>query len=167
VAYVTVGTGIGGGFIIDGRALQGVMHPEIGHLPVRRDPRDQEFAGNCPFHRDCLEGMAAGPAIVARWGAQLNELGAQARSIVAGYLGQMAASIALTVSSERIVLGGGVMENPGLIELVRQSTAQQLNGYLPHAPLDGSLEEYLVSPALGSYSGITGAMLLAMRAAQP
>jgi fructokinase len=165
VAYVTVGTGIGGGFIIDGRSLQGVMHPEIGHLPVRRDARDQAFRGHCPFHRDCLEGMAAGPAIMARWSAPLNELDTQARSIVAGYLGQMAASIAFTVSSERIVLGGGVMDTPGLIELVRQSAAQQLNGYLPRAPLDGSLEEYLVSPALGSRSGLAGAMLLAMRAA--
>jgi fructokinase len=167
LAYVTVGTGIGGGFVIDGQTLRGVMHPEIGHLPVRRDPRDLRFAGSCPFHRDCLEGMAAGTAIVARWQAPLRELvpESKAASIVAGYLGQLAASIALSVSSERIVLGGGVMETPGLIELVQQSTIHWLNGYLPRAPLDGDLRDYIVAPGLGTRSGLTGALLLAQRAA--
>jgi fructokinase len=167
IAYVTVGTGIGGGFHIDGRPLQGVMHPEVGHLPMRRDARDLTFAGSCPFHRDCLEGLASGPAIVARWQRLLSEIGdAEALGIVGGYLGQMAASIALMVSAERIVLGGGVMmDTPGLIGQVRLSTVRELNGYLPHPPLDGNLENYIVAPGLGARSGITGALLLAMRAA--
>ena len=166
VAYVTVGTGIGGGFVIDGQSLRGVMHPEIGHLPVRRDARDLAFAGCCPFHHDCLEGMAAGPAIVARWKSSLRELGphSEPSSIIAGYLAQLATSIALTVSSERIVFGGGVMETPGLIEQVRTNTMQLLNGYLPRAPLDGNLGDYIVVPGLGTRSGLTGALLLAQNA---
>jgi fructokinase len=167
VAYVTVGTGIGGGFVIDGRSLRGVMHPEVGHLTVRRDPRDSHFVGCCPFHRDCLEGMAAGPAIVARWQVPLRELGphSEAASIIAYYLGQLSVSIALTVSSERIVFGGGVMETPGLLEQVRSSAVQLLNGYLPRAPLDGDLCEYIVAPGLGTRSGLTGALLLATQVA--
>ena len=166
VAYVTVGTGIGGGFVIDGQSLSGVMHPEIGHLPVRRHPRDLAFTGCCPFHRDCLEGMAAGPAIIARWQLPLRELGpdSEAADIIASYLGQLATSIALTISSERIVFGGGVMETPGLVELVQQSARQWLNGYLPRTPLDGDLGSYIVAPGLGTRSGLTGALLLAQRA---
>jgi fructokinase len=166
VAYVTVGTGIGGGFVIDGQSLRGVMHPEIGHLPVRRDARDLAFVGCCPFHHDCLEGLAAGPAIVARWKSSLRELGphSEPANIIAGYLAQLATSIALTVSSERIVFGGGVMETPGLIEQVRTNTMQLINGYLPRAPLDGNLGDYIVVPGLGTRSGLTGALLLAQNA---
>jgi fructokinase len=168
VAYVTVGTGIGGGFVIDGQSLRGVMHPEIGHLLVRRDARDLAFAGCCPFHRDCLEGLAAGPAVVARWHSPLSELGVRSEqsAIIAGYLAQLATSIALTVSSERIVFGGGVMETPGLIEQVRSSTVQMLNAYLPRAPLDGDLGDYIVTPGLGTRSGLTGALLLAQQVAK-
>jgi fructokinase len=168
VAYITVGTGIGGGFAIDGLSLRGVMHPEIGHIAMRRDPRDLGFKGNCPFHGDCLEGLASGPAIMARWQRSLSEptMQPEACEIVAGYLGQLAASIALTVSSECIVFGGGVMDTPGLIERVRAAAAQQLNGYLPRAPLDGTLDNYIVAPGLGTRSGLTGALLLAQRAVQ-
>jgi fructokinase len=166
IAYITVGTGIGGGFVIDGQSLRGVMHPEIGHLPVRRDKRDTNFDGCCPFHGDCLEGLASGPAVLARWGTPLNELARQPEtsSIIAGYLAQLSASIAFTVSSERIVFGGGVMQTPGLIDEVRTETVRLLNGYLPLAPLDGNLADFIVPPGLGTRSGLTGAMLLAQRA---
>jgi fructokinase len=166
VAYVTVGTGIGGGFFIDGRSLRGVMHPEIGHLPVRRDPRDLAFAGCCPFHGDCVEGLASGTAIMARWNESLDQLAARpaARSIIAGYLGQLSASIALTLSSQLIVFGGGVMQTPGLVEEIRRSAARHLNGYLPCPPLDGALDRYIVPPGLGTRSGLAGAMLLAKHA---
>jgi fructokinase len=160
IAYVTVGTGIGGGFCIDGHTLKGAMHPELGHLRVRRDPLDHGFEGCCPFHGDCLEGLASGSAILARWGVALNEVNANkdAVRLVGGYLGQLTASIALTVSSQMIVLGGGVMATPGLIEEIRRSMLGQLNGYLPRPPL-------LVKPGLGNDSGILGAMLQALSAA--
>jgi fructokinase len=159
IAYITVGTGIGGGFCIDGQTLKGAMHPEVGHLQVRRDPLDHAFEGCCPFHGDCLEGLASGPAIAARWGVALNEVDANigAVRLIGGYLGQLAASVALTVSSQMIVFGGGVMAAPGLLEEIRGSMTGQLKGYLPRPPV-------LVTPGLGNDSGIMGAMLCAMAA---
>jgi fructokinase len=167
LAYVTVGTGIGGGFIVDGKLVHGLMHPEVGHLLVRRDPRDAEFAGTCPFHGDCLEGLACGRAITARWGRSLSELPAEheGSSIIAGYLGQLVANIALMLSSERVVLGGGVMQHAALLPLIRASTLRLLNGYLPHPELSGTLTDYVCAPGLGDRSGITGAVLLAQAAA--
>jgi fructokinase len=163
-----VGTGIGGGFVIDGKVLHGLMHPELGHLLVRRDPRDIEFAGTCPFHGDCLEGLACGPAIIARWGRSLSQLGSehQAVSIIGGYLGQLVTSIALLLSCERVVLGGGVMQHAPLLPLVRTSAQRLLNGYLPHPELVASLDQYVCAPGLANQSGIVGAMLLAQSAAR-
>jgi fructokinase len=157
VAYVTVGTGIGVGFHIDGRSLHGAMHPEAGHLLVRRDVRDMEFAGCCPFHGDCVEGLASGPAILQRWGRNLSECSDDGipMQIIGGYLGQLAASIALTVSSEIIVFGGGVMALADLRGMIERSSAQQLNGYLPKPAR-------IAGPGLGDRSGIVGALLLAI-----
>jgi fructokinase len=169
LAYVTVGTGIGGGFIIDGQPLHGLMHPEVGHIRIQRDARDAGFAGICPFHGDCLEGLASGPAILARWHAPLSELGGAhtGLDIIGGYLGQLAANIALMHSCERAIFGGGVMQSAGLLQLVRRSTQQLLNGYLPHARFNSDLSEYITAPALGDRSGIAGAMLLAMHPVGP
>jgi fructokinase len=163
LAYVTVGTGIGGGAIVDGRPLHGRLHPEMGHIRVRRDPRDHDFAGDCPFHGDCVEGLANGASIRARWGRPLNELAAdhEAWPIIGGYLGQLAATIALMLSPERIVFGGGVMTELRMFAHVRAAAVAMLNGYLP-APLFGaSLEGYIVPPGLGTRSGLCGAVLLA------
>ena len=166
VVYVTVGTGIGGGVAVDDAALPGFLHPEMGHLRVRRDPRDAAFAGICPFHGDCLEGLASGPAIQARWGSPLDQLddALGAQSIIGGYLGELAAAIALLFSAGRVVFGGGVMSCEGLLPIVRSSMARLLNGYLPLKRAAPSLDEYIVAPGLGTRSGIAGSMLLGMRA---
>jgi fructokinase len=166
LAYVTVGTGIGGAVAparLDGR----LMHAEMGHIPVRRDPRDGDFAGCCPFHNDCLEGLASGTAIRARWGCELDALPADhdAPFIIAGYLGQLAASIALMCSVERIVFGGGVMSDRTLHSHVRAATSRSLNGYVPALYSSERLRHYICSPGLGAQAGIVGALLLAQMAA--
>jgi fructokinase len=163
LVYVTVGTGIGGGAVILGRTLQGPWHPEMGHIRIARHPEDQDFAGVCPFHGDCLEGLANGPAIAARWGVQMKALlqDPKACRIIGNYLGQFAASIALMLAPDRIVFGGGVMNAGELLSEIRSTCRQQLAGYLTHPLLQGSLEQFIVSPGLGERSGICGAILLA------
>ena len=166
--YVTVGTGIGGGFLLDGKSIRGLMHPEIGHLRVQRAPGDADFAGVCSFHGDCLEGLASGPAIEARWGispAQFAQMPLAADTI-AYYVAQLMTMIALTLSCERVALGGGVMQHPTLLDLVRAHTQRQLNGYLPNARFNTHIADYIVAPALGTDSGLMGARLLALQAAQ-
>jgi fructokinase len=166
LVYVTVGTGIGAGAVMAGRALQGPWHPEMGHIRVPRHPRDQDFPGVCPFHRDCLEGLATGPAIVARYGRQMSEMLADegAREIIASYLGVLAANITLMLVPECIVFGGGVMVGGALLPDIRRALSSLLAGYVQHALLAGSLEKFIVGPALGERSGIRGAMLLAAAA---
>jgi fructokinase len=167
VAYVTVGTGIGGGYAPEARDSPRLLHPEVGHLRVQRDPRDMDFKGICPFHGDCLEGLASGPAIVARWGAQMGALESThpARSIIGNYLGQLAASIALMVSPERVILGGGVMSGGHLLPHIRNTARELLNGYIGPLNDTGALERYISAPGLGDRAGISGAMLLAAQAA--
>jgi fructokinase len=167
LAYVTVGTGIGGA-VAPERPGGRLMHAEMGHIPVRRDPRDGDFPGCCPFHGDCLEGLASGPAIHARWGCNLDALPDEhdAPFIIAGYLGQMAASIALMHSVERIVFGGGVMSGRTLDAHVCAATSDYLKGYLPHLNGPDRLASYICGPALGAQAGIAGALLLAQMAAQ-
>jgi fructokinase len=169
LAYITVGTGIGGGLVIDGRSVQGMLHPEMGHILVRRDPRDTDFGGICPFHRDCLEGLASGPALMARWRDPVEswQEAHPGLEIAGGYLGQLAATAALMVSCERIVLGGGVMSSGRLLPFVRQAAERQLNGYLPVASRAGGFERYIVAAALGSLAGLTGALLLAATGPAP
>lgn len=163
LAYVTVGTGIGVGLLIEGRSVAGLWHPEMGHILVRRDARDPDFPGTCPFHGDCLEGLACGPALTARWGARVDSWPPThpGLEIIGGYLGQLAASIALAVSCERIVFGGGVMSSGRLLPFIRQAAQRQLNGYLPVEQKTGGFERHIVPAALGRLAGLTGAMLLA------
>jgi fructokinase len=164
LAYVTVGTGIGGGLIVDGRPVHGLLHPEMGHIAVRRDPRDLSFAGICPFHGDCLEGLASGPAIQARWSRPLDAIpaDADAPAIIGGYLGQLAANIALMVSSERVVFGGGVMSSGAVLPYIRARARGLLNGYLTPSRVRDSLDDYITAPDLGELSGLIGALLLAI-----
>jgi fructokinase len=166
LAYVTVGTGIGGAVAPAAPAASRLMHAEMGHIPVRRHPRDRDFAGTCPFHGDCLEGLASGPAIVARWGATLDALppGHEAREIIAEYLAQLATSIALMLSVERVVIGGGVMADGQLMSFVREATARLLNGYLEPLRDPSRLKNYICAPELGARAGVTGALLLAQAA---
>jgi fructokinase len=169
VAYVTVGTGIGAGVAINGQTLRGRMHPEMGHIHVRRDPRDLTFSGVCPFHGDCLEGVASGPAIRRRWQSDLATLPANhvAYSMIGGYLGQLAATIALVTSAERIVFSGGVLENGLLLPHIRNATRDALAGYLPPHEPDGCVENSVCVSTLHGRAGVLGAMLLARRANEP
>lgn len=163
VVYVTVGTGIGGGIVVGGRAVHGALHPEMGHIRVLRHERERELPGVCTFHGDCIEGLASGSAIRARYGAPLDRLPAwhEAPEIVGYYLGQLAATIVLMISPERIVFGGGVMSNDRVLPELRSTAARSLNGYLPLAAGPRSLDELIVAPGLGERSGIVGAITLA------
>jgi fructokinase len=165
LAYVTVGTGIGGA-VAPGQPATRAMHAEMGHLTVRRDPRDVQFAGACPFHGDCLEGLASGPAILARWGCDLSSLAGDhtGRSIIAGYLGQLAAAIALLHAPQSLVIGGGVMSDESLLPLIREYTAARLGGYLEYLRDPASMGAFIRAPVLGKDSAIAGAMLMALEA---
>lgn len=167
IAYVTVGTGIGGGVAPNDLAGRCLLHPEMGHILVRRDARDKDFPGVCPFHGDCLEGLASGPAIQARWRSQLESLPPhhEAWSIIGGYLGQLAATVALMVSVERVIFGGGVMANGLLLPHIRNAAANVLQGYLEPLSQPGALDNYIRTPQLGTHAGIAGAFLLAEQAA--
>jgi fructokinase len=168
LAYVTVGTGIGGGLVVGGRTIKGLLHPEMGHIRVERDSRDADFAGLCPFHGDCLEGLANGPAVNARWHMRAEDLPEShpGREILGSYLGQLAATIALVVSCERIVFGGGVVSGGRLLPYIRRSAGQWLGDYLPIEARAGGFDRYIAAPGLGDLAGMTGALLLAMQAAQ-
>lgn len=163
LAYITVGTGIGVGVIVERQCVHGLLHPEAGHIHPRRHPADAGFAGTCPFHGDCLEGLASGPAIAARAGRPAEALGAEHRAwpIVGDYLGQLCAQLVLILSPERIVLGGGVMAQDGLLVVVRARMLHWLGGYIKHPRLENGAANYLVSPGLGERSGIMGAFALA------
>ncbi len=163
LVYVTVGTGIGGGTVVHGRTLRGLMHPELGHIHPRRHPDDHGFAGICPHHGDCLEGLANGPAIVARLG---HELGNAAPDhpiweIEADYLGQLCAQLTLTLSPQRIVLGGGVLQHTRLFPLIRARTRHWLGGYIARHEVEDGIDDYIVPPGLDDRSGILGALRLA------
>lgn len=163
LCYVTVGTGIGAGVLKDGVPLSGFMHYEIGHIRPPHIIELDPFPGLCPYHGDCLEGLASGPAIVERWGGALNELShpADAIDLEAQYLAHLVHTITLCHMPDRIILGGGVMKAPGLIERVRVKTIETLGGYIDHPRLNGDLSEFLVTPALGDNAGIVGAVHLA------
>lgn len=167
VVYVTVGTGIGGGALLDGRPVHGLMHPEIGHIHPRRHPLDPDFPGVCPFHGDCLEGLACGPAVLARSGAPLsglNELHPQ-WEIEADYLGQMCAQLVLMLSPRRLVMGGGVMNQSRLLPLVRRRMQHWLHGYVERPEVLEAVDSFIVAPGLGGQAGVLGALALAIDAA--
>ena len=168
LAYVTVGTGIGGGILVRGAPLHGLMHPEIGHMFPRRHALDVDFKGVCPFHGDCLEGLASGPAIVARCGAELHTLPAMNPQweIEADYLAQLCAQLVVTVSPQRIVLGGGVMSQSQLLPPVRERLLHWLGGYIDRPEILSGIEHYVVPAALGDRTGVLGALVLAVDAAQ-
>ena len=163
--YLTVGTGIGGGGLAGGRPMHGLLHPEMGHVFVPRAP-DDAFAGICPFHGDCLEGMASGPALAARWGRPGSELPADhpAWTLEAHYLAYGIANFILTLSPQRVIVGGGVMHQTGLLPLVRKKVRAILNDYVKAPALD-DLDTYLVPPALGDRAGVLGALAMAQEAA--
>jgi fructokinase len=162
--YLTIGTGIGGGFVLDGQPLHGALHPEMGHIRTCRAP-DDTFPGHCPWHADCLEGMASGPAIAARWGSPADELPPDHRAwdTEAHYLAEACTGFLCTLSPERIILGGGVMQVPGMLDKVREGMTARLAGYLQHPLYTSQLGTAVCAPGLGSHSGILGAIALAHR----
>ncbi len=163
--YITVGTGIGGGLLIDGRPWHGLVHPEVGHMRVPRaaDPDRAHFAGVCPVHGDCWEGLAAGPAIAERCGTSPEELRDDhpVWKIEADYLALGILSIVLVASPERVIVGGGVMEHPSLLEMIGIRVRELLGGYLETPELSDDVGSYLVRPTLGERAGVLGAIALA------
>jgi fructokinase len=160
--YVTVGTGIGGGGMANGRLMHGLLHPEFGHMRIPHDRERDPFDGVCPYHGDCLEGLASGEAMRARWGsAGEDNVDDRAWQLEAEYLALGLVNAICTLSPQRIVLGGGVMKQPQLLSLVREQVSALLAGYISARELDGDLTEYLVAPALGDRAGVLGSLELA------
>jgi len=164
--YLTVGTGIGGGAIVHGRVLHGLMHPEMGHIRIPHDLAADPYPGCCPYHGDCLEGLASGPAIEARWGGPAQDLGPThpAWDLEARYLALALTAWVCTLSPRRIVVGGGVMDQPQLFPKVRLELARLLNGYIRKRELTECLDSYVVPPQLGGRAGVLGALVLAEQA---
>jgi len=163
VCYLTVGTGIGAGIVIEGRPVRGLVHPEVGHLRIPHDTRRDPFPGVCPTHGDCWEGLASGTALADRWGASPEDLADDhpAWALEADYLALGILSIVCVASPHRVIVGGGVMERGPLIGAVRGRLRDLNDGYLATPLLGGRIDEYLVPPALGDDAGVLGALALA------
>jgi fructokinase len=164
--YLTVGTGIGGGAFAHGRPLHGLVHPEMGHLRIPHDRAADLFSGICPFHGDCLEGLASGPALEKRWGQSAETLPADhpAWSLQARYLALALANVVLVLSPQRIILGGGVMKEKQLFPMIRREIQTILNGYVQVPAILDDIDAYVVPPALGDRAGVLGAIALAQDA---
>ncbi len=163
VVYLTVGTGIGGGVIIDGKPLHGLVHPEIGHMRIYREDSPESFAGVCSYHRDCLEGLASGGALAARWGIPGYRLPQDhpGWKLEAAYLAAGVANLVLTLSPEIIILGGGVMKNTFLFPMIRSGVKEILNNYVRKEEITVPEDGYIVAPGLKTFSGLLGAVALA------
>lgn len=165
--YLTIGTGIGGGGMINGRLMHGLIHPEMGHMRLPHDLAADPFPGRCPFHGDCLEGMASGPAIKDRWGRRAPELADDhpAWDLEAHYLALGLTNLICTLSPQRIILGGGVMKQPQLLPLIRQKSLALLNNYVQSPAILEEIDRYIVGPGLGDEAGVLGSVALALAAA--
>ncbi len=168
VLYLTVGTGIGGGGVIKGRTMHGLFHPEMGHIRLPRVSGDDSFAGVCPYHGDCLQGLASGPALEARWGKPAEELplGHPAWKMEAHYLALAIHNYICTLSPNRVILGGGVMHQRHLFYLIREQVRRLLNGYIQLPMVLEKIDQYIVPPALGDRAGALGAIALAKQTAE-
>lgn len=166
VCYLTIGTGIGAGILIDGRPIHGLLHPEVGHLMIPHDRARDPFDGLCPNHGDCWEGLAAGPAIAARWNANPRDLPDHhpAWALETDYLAAGIYAIVCVTSPRRVVAGGGVMERPGLLAAVRERLVALNAGYLETPMIGDDIERYVVAAALGDEAGVLGAIALAQAA---
>ena len=169
--YLTIGTGVGGGGLVNGKLLHGLVHPEMGHICLPRHI-DDTYRGNCPFHNtessySCFEGLASGPAMAERWGQTPESLGDdhKAWDLEAYYISMAIVSYVCTLSPQRIIIGGGVMKRGRLIELIRHKVKEMLNDYVQSAAILESIEDYIVLPKLGHNAGVVGAIELAKLAA--
>jgi fructokinase len=162
--YLTIGTGIGGGYIVDGKPLRGLTSLEAGHIRIPHDRELDPFRGFCPFHEDCFEGLAAGPSIEARFSQRAETLGDEHPfwQIEAGYIAHALVNYILTLSPKRIIIGGGVMQNQFMFPSVRRKVQELMNDYIGHEMLTKHIDEYIVPPALGNRSGVLGAIALMM-----
>jgi len=166
--YVTIGTGIGGGVYANGKTVHGLLHPEVGHALLKPHPDDPNPRGVCPYHESCMEGLAAGPAIGARVQGDAKDLPDDhpTFAIEAYYLAQMCVNLIMTLSPERIILGGGVMQRESLIKMVRAETLRLLNGYIQSPAILEHIDEYIVTPELFPVSGLVGSYLIGKAALQ-
>ena len=164
VIYITIGTGIGMGAVVEGTLLHGVLHPEAGHILIRKNPKDK-YQGKCPYHKTCFEGLASGPAMEARYGKKADELADEREvwELEADYIAQALVNYILVLSPERIILGGGVMHQEQLFPLIRKKVTEYMAGYLKLEQLE-KIENYIVSPSLDDNQGILGAFKLAVMA---
>lgn len=168
LVYLTIGTGVGGGVLVHGRPLHGLLHPEIGHVQVPA-PRSVGVVSDrcqCPFHDSCLEGYVSGPAIAARWGCRAETLPADhpAWSEVAETLARGLVSVIVTLAPRRVILGGGVMHQPGLLPAVRANVQRILHGYLHVPEILDAIDQFIVAPGLGDRAGVCGAFALGLDA---
>lgn len=163
--YLTIGTGIGGGAMVNGELVHGLVHPEMGHYRPRRHPQDQ-YEGCCAFHHDCLEGLASGPAIAKRWNCDPRQLPPQhlAWELESHYLAEAVCTFIFTLSPQRVILGGGVMDQDFLFPMIRRKVFAYLSGYVHSPAILESIDSYIVPQGLGGDAGILGAIALARRA---
>lgn len=163
IVYLTIGTGIGGGALVNGKPIHGLVHSEMGHFRLPRDIQADPFPGVCPFHGDCFEGLAAGPALEKRWGAKAETFSPEhpAWALEANYIALALMTIICTLSPQRILLGGGVMAQHHLFPLIRSETQRALNGYVQSPAILHNIDEYIVPPGLGGRAGVLGAIALA------
>jgi fructokinase len=164
--YVTVGTGIGGGVVVNGRLVHGLLHPELGHMRIPHDRIADPFPGSCPYHGDCFEGLASGEAMRQRWGQHAQELGGDAPwRLEAEYVALGLVNVVCALSPKRIILGGGVMKEPTLLARVQERLRELLAGYFDAPELRDEIGEFVVPPGLGDHAGVLGAIALAQEAA--
>jgi len=163
--YLTVGTGFGGGGMINGGLMHGLLHPEMGHVRIPHDWQKDPYRGCCPFHGDCLEGLACVKAMEHRWGQSPEKLpvGHPAWELEANYLALAINNFICTISPQRIIIGGGLMKNPGLMPAVRRKVVENLSGYIRSVAITKDIDRYIVFPALGDLAGVIGAIELAKR----
>jgi fructokinase len=163
--YLTIGTGIGGGGLVNGRLLHGLVHPEMGHVRIPHDLDEDPFAGVCPFHGDCLEGLASGPAMTARWLQPAEQLPDDhpGWALEARYLALALVNFICALSPERIVIGGGVMSKTLLYPLIRSQVLALVNNYVRAPQILEGIDHYIVPPWLGGHAGVLGALALAQQ----
>ena len=161
--YLTIGTGIGGGGMVNGKLLHGLLHPEMGHIRLPHDQEHDPFEGTCPFHQDCFEGLASGPALEKRWGQKAETLSPDhpAWALEAHYIALALVNYITTLSPQRIIIGGGVGGRVELLPLIRKNVQDMLNGYVQSTSITKDIDKYIVSPGLGNRAGMLGAIALA------
>lgn len=165
--YLTIGTGLGGGGMVNGQLIHGLVHPEMGHIRVPHDWQKDPYAGSCPYHGDCLEGLAAGPALAGRWGQPGETLPDDhpAWELEAHYLALALVNFVCTLSPQRVIMGGGVMDKTFLFPMIRRQVRDLLNGYIQAPDVLENIDRYIVPPGLGNRSGVLGAIALAQASA--